>query len=141
MAEESTTPDLVELTRQSAEALDRGDLDATMSCYAPDVVFDRAEVGSTFEGLEAIRGFFEDWRGSFDEISADFEEVLGFGHGVVLTVWSEQGRPRGSDGRVEQRRAMVTTWVGGRIQQLKAYADPDEARAAAERVAQERADG
>jgi ketosteroid isomerase-like protein len=139
MSEESTTPDVVELTRQSAEALDRGDLDATMSSYAPDVVFDLSEVGlGTFEGLEAIRGFLEDWRGSFDEISADFEEVLGFGHGVVLTIWSEQGRPRGSDGRVEQRRAMVTTWVGGRIKQFKAYADPDEARAAAERLAEER---
>jgi ketosteroid isomerase-like protein len=39
MADESTTPDLVELTRQTYEAASRGDLDALASLYAPNVLY------------------------------------------------------------------------------------------------------
>jgi acyl carrier protein phosphodiesterase len=44
----------------------------------------------------------------------------------------------GGDGRVEQRLAQLATWANGRIEWLKDYRDLDEARAAAERLAQER---
>jgi len=40
MAEESTTPDLVELTREIWAASNRGDGDAVLSVYAPDAVFE-----------------------------------------------------------------------------------------------------
>jgi hypothetical protein len=36
MAEESTTPDLVELVRRSVEVASKRDLDAIMALYAPD---------------------------------------------------------------------------------------------------------
>src|SRR5208282_1445913 len=45
MDEESTTPDLVELTRQAIDAMTRGDLDAAISYAAPDVVFDAPRHG------------------------------------------------------------------------------------------------
>ena len=36
MSEESTTPDLVELTRLAFEAVNQRDIDAVMSFFAPD---------------------------------------------------------------------------------------------------------
>jgi ketosteroid isomerase-like protein len=65
-------------------------------------------------------------------------ELLDLGHGVVLSVLREGGRLVGGKGRVEQRVAHLTTWTNGKIEWFKHYPDPDEGRAAAERLAQER---
>jgi hypothetical protein len=40
MSQESTTPDLVELTRRAFEAANRRDLDAVSSFFASDTVFE-----------------------------------------------------------------------------------------------------
>jgi hypothetical protein len=89
MPEESTTPDLVELTRGLFEAADRRDFDA-------------------------------------------------IGNGVILTVVIQTARPVGSSGEVRLRYAMVGAWTESLIVSLTNYGDIDEARAAAERLAEER---
>ena len=43
--EESTTPDLVELTRRTLEAINRGDLDTALSVFGPDSVWDDSAIG------------------------------------------------------------------------------------------------
>ena len=137
MPEESTTPDLVRLARQGYEAMSRGDLDAVMSLFAPDAVYDASDAGlGTFEGEEAIRGFVEDWRRSWEDYRYENEEILDLGHGVTLSLVRESGRLFGGKGRVEQRAAHLITWANGKIEWFKHYPDPDEARAAAERLAQ-----
>jgi ketosteroid isomerase-like protein len=139
MAEESRTPDLLELTRQAYDAGSRGDLDGVMSLFAADAVYDMSAAGlETFEGAEAIRGFIEDWRRSWEEYRYEEEELLDLGHGVVLSVLREGGRLVGGKGRVEQRAAHLITWTNGKCERLKHYPDIDEARAAAERLAEER---
>ena len=45
MSEESTTPDLVELTRGRVEAANRRDFDAMVSFFAPDAVWDLSPMG------------------------------------------------------------------------------------------------
>lgn len=136
---ESTTPDLVRLARQGYEATSRGDLDGVMSLFAADAVYDMSAAGlGTFEGAEAIRGFIEDWLRSWEDYRYEQEELLDLGHGVVLNVLREGGRLVGGEGRVEQRVAHLTTWTNGKIEWFKHYRDPDEARVAAERLAQER---
>ena len=52
MSEESTTPDLVELSRRALEAVNRRDFDAMMSFYALDAVYHGTEIG-TFDGAAA----------------------------------------------------------------------------------------
>ena len=85
MSEKPPTPDLVRLARQAYEAVIRGDFDAVMSLFAADAVYDLSDAGlGTFEGEEAIRSFFEDWHGSWEERRFDEEEILDLGHGVVL---------------------------------------------------------
>jgi ketosteroid isomerase-like protein len=71
MSEESTTPDPVELTRSLSEAVNRCDLDAAMSLYAPDAVWESPPLGTRFEGLPAIRGFPEDWLSAYHEFWAE----------------------------------------------------------------------
>jgi ketosteroid isomerase-like protein len=137
--EESTTPDLVRLARQGYEAMSRGDLDAVMSLFAADAVYDASAAGlGTFEGAEAVRGFVEDWRRSWEDYRYEEEELLDLGHGVMLSVVRESGRLVGGKGRVEQRAAHLITWTNGKIERFKHYPDLDEARAAAERLAEER---
>jgi ketosteroid isomerase-like protein len=138
MSEESTTPDPVELTRSLSEAVNRCDLDAAMSFYAPDAVWESPPLGSRFEGLPAIRGFHEDWLSAYDEFWAEPEEILDLGYGVMVTVVGQDGRPAGSTGHVQTRMAVISEWVGGKIVRVIVYHDIAEGRAAAERLAEER---
>jgi ketosteroid isomerase-like protein len=47
MPEESTTRDLVGVTLRSFEAVRRGDVDAMMSYYGPDSIWDNSHAGET----------------------------------------------------------------------------------------------
>ena len=137
MPEESTTSDLVELVRRQFEAGNRRDLDAVTSSFAPDAVMDGRALGDHFEGRAAIRSFIEDWFGAYEELEFGLEEVHDLGKGVVFAVVTQNGRPVGSAGHVRQREGWVYVWVEGLIAQFT-ISDIDEARAAAERLAQER---
>ncbi|MDQ6811212.1 MAG: nuclear transport factor 2 family protein [Actinomycetota bacterium] len=139
MPDESTTPDLVELARGLFEAGSRHDIDAIMGFYAPNAVWDMSNVEiGTFEGVAAIRSFVEDWWGTWGDHTMEAEEIVDLGHGVVLSSVREDGRLVGSDGHVEQRRVGVSVWALGVIERSTTYADINEARAAAERLADER---
>ena len=140
MSEESTTPDPVELVRRTSEAANRRDLDAVVSSFAEDAVFDGRAAGTFFEGRPAIRRFLEDWFGTYEELELGLEEVRDLGNGVVFAVVVQNGRPAGSAGHLRQREGWVFVWVRGLIARLTTY-EVDEARAAAERLAQERAGG
>jgi ketosteroid isomerase-like protein len=139
MPDESTTPDLVELTRRAFEALSSGDFGALTSFYAPDGVWDMSPVGAgVFVGWAATRGFLEDWQGAYEEFSAQPEEVADLGNGVLFVVSIQKGRPVGSSGEVELRYAAVIEWEDDKIKRRTTYTDIDEARAAAECLAKER---
>jgi ketosteroid isomerase-like protein len=142
MHEESPTPDLVERQKRLTEAANRRDLDAMMAFYAPDGVYDMSPIGmGVFEGQAAARGFIEDWWRSYEEHEFEAEETLDLGNGVGFRVLIQKGRPVGSSAEVQLRYAAVGVWEDGKIVRMTNYGDIDEARAAAERLAQERADG
>jgi ketosteroid isomerase-like protein len=139
MAEESATPDLMELWRRLTQAGHRHDVDGIMAFYTPDGVWDMTPIGmGRFEGRAAVRGFMEDWLGSYEEWEREAEELLDLGNGVAFAVWLQRGRPVGSSGEVQLRYAAVLLCDGGKIARVTTYTDIDEARAAAERLAQER---
>jgi ketosteroid isomerase-like protein len=139
VSEESTSPDLVERTLSAYDAADRADYDALMSFFGADATWDMSPMGlGSYEETASIRRFFEDWRGSYAEYETDAEEVLELGDGVTLAVLVQRGRPRGSQGHVEIRYAAVFQWLGGLVVRITNYSDIDEARAAAERLAEER---
>ena len=138
MPEESTTPNPAELTRRAFEAVNQRDIDAVVSFFAPHAVLDgRVEDG--LEGRAAIRGFLDDWFGSFAELRMEVEEFVVLDDGVVLAVVKQEGRPVGVDGQVHQREGWAICWsADGLLVRLMTHTDIDEARAAAERLAESR---
>src|SRR5438045_2904039 len=104
MPEKSTTSDVVELTRRLVDAGNARDtadtprsgqdrIDAVMSFFAPDTVFDNTRGGGfeVFEGRPAVRGFFEDWLGVYDEFELQVQDVRDLGNGVVFSVVVQRG--------------------------------------------------
>ena len=137
MSAESTTPDLVELTRRSIGAAE--DIEAALSFYAPDAVWDASPWGmGVFEGQTAVRGFFEDWRSSYSDMEWKAEEIRDLGNELTFAVILQKAHVVGSSGSVQLRYASVAEWIDGLIVRNTTYTDIDEARAAAERLAQER---
>lgn len=140
MPGKSTTRDLVELQKRLTDEGSRRHLDAIMTIWAPHGVWDMSPMGmGVFEGQAAVRGFYEDWFASYEEYELEAEENLDLGNGVGLRVLVQKGRPVGSSGEVELRYAAVGIWEDGKVVRMRNYTDIDEARAAAERLAQERA--
>ena len=92
-------------------------------------------MGASFEGVAAIRGFFEDFTSAYEEYEVEPEEILDLGNGVTLGVGLQQGRPVGNSRRVQMRFASVAIWIKGAVVSQAMYTDVDEARAAAERLA------
>jgi ketosteroid isomerase-like protein len=138
MSQESTAPDPVELTRLAFEAVNQRDIDRVLSFFAPDAVFDGRE-WKRYEGRTAIRGFLNDWFGSFAELRMEGQEFVVLDDGVVLAVVNQEGRPIGVDGQIHQREGWAICWsADGRLVRLMMRDDLDEARAAAERLAEPR---
>ncbi|HEY4426808.1 MAG TPA: nuclear transport factor 2 family protein [Solirubrobacteraceae bacterium] len=137
MSEESMTSDPAELTRLVFEAVNQHDIDAVMSFFASDAVLDgRVDI---LEGRAAIRDFLEEWFGSFAELRMEVEEFVVLDDGIVLAVVYQEGRPLGVGGQVHQREGWVICWsADGLLVRLTTHTDIDEARAAAERLAESR---
>jgi ketosteroid isomerase-like protein len=140
MSEESTTPDLVGVMRTFYETMDRDwDFGALAGFFAPDAVWDLSALGvGTYRGVAAIGEFLEGWWANWEHHHHEIEEIRDLGHGVAFLVISEDGRPVGSEGRVQARHGDVYEWAQGKIVRRSTYYDIDEARAAAERLAEKR---
>ena len=136
MSEEATS-DLVALTRRSIGV---ESVDAAVSFYAPDAVWDASPWGmGVFEGHAAVRGFFDDWRRSYAGIEWEAEEIRDLGNGVTFAVILQKARVAGSSASAQLRYAAVAEWRDALIVRNTTYTDVDEGRAAAERRAEERA--
>ncbi|HXB14738.1 MAG TPA: nuclear transport factor 2 family protein [Solirubrobacteraceae bacterium] len=139
MSEESTTRDPLELTRLALEAANQRDSDAVISFFASDAVFAGRALGDLFEGRAAIRDFLDEWWAAFPEGRYEVERFVVLDDGVVLAVVNQVGRPVGVDGEVHQREGWAICWsADGLIVRLAVRADIDEARAAAESLAESR---
>ena len=144
MAEKPVASDPVALTWRRWDEASRGEFDLVIGGaeYAPDAVLDTAGYGmGTFAGRDAIRGFLSEWINSFDDLKMRADEMLGIGDTIVLIVYHQEGRPLGGTNYVRVRSAIVEEWEDGMLARSTIYteAEIDEARAAAERLAEERA--
>lgn len=138
-SEECTTPNLVELSHRRLEAVNRRDLDAVMSFFATDAVWDMSPIDLGLRrGHAAIRTALSTWWNTFPEITSELDEVLDLGGGVVFQVVAQRGTLAGSSGEIRQRAARVFVIVDGLVEQLTSYNDIDEARAAAQLLAASR---
>jgi ketosteroid isomerase-like protein len=139
MPEEHATPDLEERGQRFGQALSRGDVDAVAAMFAPDAVWITSDFEGLFEGREAIRSLIDDFVRPFEDLEQETREFRYLGGGATFSVVVQRGRPINSIVVVERRVAAIVVWADGLIERLTTYADIDEARAAAERLAGERA--
>jgi ketosteroid isomerase-like protein len=137
MPDESPTLDLVANVRAIFRASTPRDWDTVLTFYAPGAVWESPLEGD-LEGHAALRGLWEGFAGVFQDWQLDLDEGRDLGNGVVLAVFTMRGRLVGSGGEVRERGAWIYQWVDGRIVRVLDYRDIDEARADAERLAQER---
>src|SRR5947209_20427463 len=98
MSQEPTTHDLVELTRRTFDAYNRRDFDAITRFVASDAVWEAVSLGTSFEGVAAIRGFLDDWLGGCEELEFEVAQILDFGNGVVFPMVHRSASPGGSSG-------------------------------------------
>ena len=140
MPEEPTTPDLTVLNQWfTVVRTPDVELEPRMSLFAPDAVWDMSQGGAeVIEGRDAIRGFLEQWLGAYEEYEQEVQEIQDLGNGVAFAVLLQRGRPLGSSGWVEFRDARVLVCADGLIERVNLFVDIDEARVAAERLAEER---
>jgi ketosteroid isomerase-like protein len=137
MSEESTTPDLVELTHRTYDAANRRDWDTVVGFFARNAVWEVPGL-QAFEGRAAIRLLLEDWVGAYNDAEIEVEHVLDLGGGVGFVVACLQGRLAESTAHLRVRYGAVYTWADDLIVRVTSQPDIDEARAAAERLAEER---
>jgi ketosteroid isomerase-like protein len=91
-----------------------------------------------FQGLPAIRGFWQDYYRSFEDLNFELEDALDLGGGVIFAIVRQDARPAGSGASVRTCEAWVSVWDGGVFLKGSSYLDIDEARATAGRLAEER---
>jgi ketosteroid isomerase-like protein len=138
MPEEDTTPETTLLVQRVTD-IGMTDIEAQMSLWAPDAVWDMSQGGlGVIEGREAIRAFFEEWTGAYEDYEHEAEEIQDLGNGVACAVFVQRGRPSGSGGWVEFRDARVFVCADGLVERVTTFLDVEEARAAAEWLAEER---
>jgi ketosteroid isomerase-like protein len=139
MPDEQGVTDLKELTLRSVDAFGRRDFDGLLALYSENAVWDSSAIGlGVYEGRETIRALFEDWLGAFEDFEQAVREFRSIDNRITLVIYRQRGRPTGSVGHVEFDFALVTTWRNGLVRRVTPYTDIDEARAAAERLAEER---
>jgi ketosteroid isomerase-like protein len=141
MPEESTTPDLVELTRVFFETMDRDwDFGSLAGFFASNAVWDLSDshIG-IYEGVAAIGDFLVGYWATWEDHHHEIEAIHDFGHGVLSVAVREDGCLKGSEARVQARHLQVFEWEQRKIVRITGYPDIDEARAAAECLAEERA--
>ncbi len=139
MPDESTGVDLVERVREGFDAFRRRDFDAAASFFAPGATWDMRG-GGTFEGIAAIRAFMEEFVSHFESFDVEVEEIRDLGGEVVIAVNTMGGYAPGSAVEVRQRGLFIYEGKAGLAVRCTAYTDIDEGRAAAERLAKERAE-
>jgi SnoaL-like domain len=109
-----------------------------MGFFAPNAVWEAQELPA-FEGREAIRGLLEDWLGAFQDAQIEVGEVLDLGNDVGFVVASIEGRLAASTAHMRVRFGAAYQWADDLIVRVASDADVERVRAAAERLAAERA--
>jgi hypothetical protein len=120
----------VERVCKGYAAFSRGDLDAAIHDFHPDiewVAWDALPDGGDVRGRDAVRAFFKTWREAFDELTAEPEEIIDTGeHIIVLTRVHGQARDSTAD-----IAAPLVPWVwtvrDGLVVRMEMFANKAEA--------------
>jgi uncharacterized protein len=128
----AATPADVERVESSYAALNRRDIDGTVSVLHDDAKWvehsDLPEAG-TYEGVPTIRSFLEGFLESWDDFRQEIEDRMVRGRHVLLFIQLE-AEGKGSGIEVKSRYAHLWRLRDGKGARVDAYYDRDEALAA-----------
>jgi ketosteroid isomerase-like protein len=115
----------VEVVRRFFDCYRRGDYTAAAECLAAHVVY---EVGHELpaHGREEVRGMWERWDSTWDELKTVPEEFIDAGHRVLVTVYYS-ARGRGSRIKYEERLFELYTLSDGKCVRRQEFRERSEA--------------
>jgi ketosteroid isomerase-like protein len=119
----------VEVVRRGYDAWNRGDLDALLQTFDPNVELHLPEGGlnvGTRRGHEAIRQLLEGFLEVWDDLRIEPERFFAMGDQIVVFV-RIRGRGKGSGVETETRPAHIGTVRAGKVVRVVIY--PERARA------------
>jgi ketosteroid isomerase-like protein/catechol 2,3-dioxygenase-like lactoylglutathione lyase family enzyme len=133
----------VEVVRRVFEASARGDSDAVLALYDPEVQWDASrtqgslgEFAQVERGHEGLRRFFRRWREAWDQDEYEYEELINAGD-VVLSIGAQMARGKSSGLPIGRPMAGLWTVEDGKIVRVVWYPSREEAVAALAADAQE----
>jgi ketosteroid isomerase-like protein len=115
-------------------AFNRGDLQAVLDDLAPDAIWDWSNShgldAGAFWGHDEIRGFWQQFLDTFDELRFELNEVVEVEEGLLIA--DNVGYVQGREGiEAQARSAWLITTGGGQITSLTLYQTKQEAPKAA----------
>jgi len=123
----------VEIVREVYEASARRDAARVLSFYDPEIEWDitcspaKDLMGhNVYRGHGGLRTFFQEWYEAWEEVSADYEELVDAGENVIA-IETTRGRGRLSGAPVELAHFSVWTLRDGQIVRVAWFGTWDEA--------------
>jgi ketosteroid isomerase-like protein len=115
----------VQLVHEIVDALNRGDVDGMLERMHPDFEWRPLAAspvgGGAYRGHDQVRGYVEDWLGTFDDLRLELEEPTEAGDRVIAVV-NGRGRGRASGLELDNRFCQVWTVRRGKATGLEEYA-------------------
>ena len=121
----------VESVRRAWEAYLRGDMDALVALWDPEVVWDlqhfRNWPESSYHGVDGVRRFLTEWLEVWGEYEVDVEETLAAPDGRVVSLITHRAKGSHSGIPMVLPMALIATLRNGKIIRFDAYEDRAEA--------------
>jgi ketosteroid isomerase-like protein len=114
-----------EILRWCIEAFNRGDLDATLEFFDPDiVVHDPVRTGTTLRGHDALRRFFVEWLENWEQYQVEPKEFVE-ADDAMLVACDQRGVVSGIE--LQEDLFLVFTLHAGKIVGLTIHAEREQA--------------
>ena len=110
----------VEIVRGAFDAFLRGDLEAALEVFDPEIEWDvtlRVD-GRVFRGHEGVRQGIATWLSAWEDYRLEIEDYVDEGDEVVVLA-TEGGRGKGSGVESEQRVRFAWTLEDGKVTRVK----------------------
>lgn len=125
---------IIEGLRHAYEAFSRGDIQSAIEAvdFSPDILWSEPEsfyAGGTYHGREGVARYLTLSYSASEKVRSMPEEILEIGNKIVVFVHF-QAWPKGGGQMREGHIADVYTIDNGKVVQMQAYSDPEEARKA-----------
>lgn len=120
---------IAEDIRAAYRAFNRGDIDSAVRFLDAQVEWiepDEFPGGGTYHGVEAVRQYLAQSRASASQVISEPEKLIPAGNRVVVFVHARV-MPKESSSWEDIRLADVFTFENGRVTNMRAFADREEA--------------